>query len=71
MQQQSIHNESDNFEYIYEPTEEDSDMTFDSGKYTKNFDGEKITGNALGFSLNKRTRTDNFGVVLRLRFSRI
>ena len=63
----SIHNESDNFEYIYEPTADNSDMTFDSGRYTKNFDGEKVTGNALGFSLNKRTRTDNFGVVLRLR----
>ena len=63
----SIHNESDNFEYIYEPTADNSDMTFDSGRYTKNFDGEKVTGNALGFSLNKQTRTDNFGVVLRLR----
>jgi len=63
----SIHNESDNFEYTYEPTTDDSDMTFDSGRYTKNFDGEKVTGNALGLSVNKRTRTDNFGVVLRLR----
>ena len=63
----SIHNESDNFEYTYEPTADDSDMTFDSGRYTKNFDGEKVTGNALGLSVNKRTRTDNFGVVLRLR----
>ena len=63
----SIHNESDNFEYVYEPTGNDSEMTFDSGRYTKNFDGEKVTGNALGFSVNKRDRTDNFGLVLRLR----
>ena len=42
-------------------------MTFDNGRYTKNFDGEKVTGNALGFSVNKRDRTDNFGLVLRLR----
>ena len=63
----SIHNESDNFEYVYEPTGNDSDMTFDSGRYTKNFDGEKVTGNALGFSVNKRDRTDNVGLVLRLR----
>ena len=42
-------------------------MTFDSGRYTKNFDGEKVTGNALGFSVNKRDRTDNVGLVLRLR----
>tara|TARA_B100001769_G_scaffold54973_1_gene39845 strand:+ start:164 stop:2389 length:2226 start_codon:yes stop_codon:yes gene_type:complete len=63
----SIHNESDNFEYVYEPTDSDSEMTFDSGRYTKNFDGEKVTGNALGFSVNRRDRTDNFGLVLRLR----
>ena len=63
----SIHNESDNFEYVYEPTGNDSEMTFDSGRYTKNFDGEKVTGNALGFSVNKRDRTDNVGLVLRLR----
>jgi len=63
----SIHNESDNFEYIYEPTADDSEVTFDSGRYTKNFDGEKVTGNALGFAINKRTRTDDFGLVLRLR----
>jgi len=63
----SIHNESDNFEYVYEPTDSDSEMTFDSGRYTKNFDGEKVTGNALGFSINRRDRTDNFGLVLRLR----
>ena len=63
----SIHNESDNFEYVYEPTNSDSEMTFDSGRYTKNFDGEKVTGNALGFSINRRDRTDNFGLVLRLR----
>ena len=63
----SIHNESDNFEYVYEPTANDSEMTFDSGRYTKNFDGEKVTGNALGFSVNRRDRTDNFGLVLRLR----
>ena len=29
--------------------------------------GEKVTGNALGFSVNKRDRTDNVGLVLRLR----
>ena len=63
----SIHNESDNFEYIYEPTADDSEMTFDSGRYTKNFDGEKVTGNAVGFSVNKRDRTDSFGLVVRLR----
>ncbi len=63
----SIHNESDNFEYVYEPNDIDSEMTFDSGRYTKNFDGEKVIGNALGFSINRRDRTDNFGLVLRLR----
>ena len=62
----SIHNESENYEY----EDEEYDFTklfFDNGKYTKAFDGEKITGNALGFSVNKRDRTDNFGLVLRLR----
>ena len=63
----SIHNESENYEYIYEPTDDNSQLTFDSGKYTKDLDGEKVTGNALGFSLNKRTRTESFGIVLRLR----
>lgn len=61
----SVHNESENFEY--NPSEDVNDITFDSGKHTKAFDGEKISGNALGLSLNKRTRTDNFGAVLRLR----
>ena len=62
----SIHNESENYEYedeAYDFTQ----LFFDNGKYTKAFDGEKITGNALGFSVNKRDRTDNFGLVLRLR----
>ena len=62
----SIHNESDNYEYV----DEEADFTqlfFDNGRYTKAFDGEKVTGNALGFGVNKRTRTDNFGFVLRLR----
>ena len=62
----SIHNESDNYEYVDEAYDF-TQLFFDNGRYTKAFDGEKITGNALGFSLNKRTRTDNFGVVLRLR----
>jgi len=62
----SIHNESENYEYedeAYDFTQ----LFFDNGKYTKAFDGEKITGNALGFSVNRRDRTDNFGLVLRLR----
>ena len=62
----SIHNESDNYEYV----DEEADFTqlfFDNGRYTKAFDGEKVTGNALGVGVNKRTRTDNFGFVLRLR----
>jgi len=63
----SVHNESDNFEYIYEPTVNDNNMTFNNGKYTKNFDGERITGNALGFSLNKMNRTDSMGFTVRLR----
>ena len=62
----SIHNESDNYEYVDEAYDF-TQLFFDNGRYTKAFDGEKVTGNALGFSLNKRTRTDNFGVVLRLR----
>ena len=63
----SIHNESDNFEYEYDPSSTDYPSTFDSGKYTKTFDGEKITGNALGFAINYRDRTDDYGIVLRLR----
>ena len=63
----SIHNESDNFEYIYDQSTNDYPSTFDDGKYTKTFDGEKITGNALGFAINYRDRTDDYGVVLRLR----
>ena len=63
----SIHNESDNFEYVYDPSSTDYPSTFDSGKYTKTFDGEKITGNALGFAINYRDRTDDYGIVLRLR----
>ncbi len=62
----SIHNESENYEYedeAYDFTQ----LFFDNGKYTKAFDGEKITGNALGFSVNRRDRTDNFGLVFRLR----
>jgi len=62
----SIHNESENYEYedeAYDFTQ----LFFDNGKYTKAFDGEKITGNALGFSVNRMDRTDNFGLVLRLR----
>ena len=45
----------------------DYPSTFDNGRYTKTFDGEKITGNALGFAINYRDRTDDYGVVLRLR----
>ena len=63
----SIHNESDNFEYIYDPSSTDYPSTFDNGRYTKTFDGEKITGNALGFAINYRDRTDDYGIVLRLR----
>ena len=63
----SIHNESDNFEYLYDPSSTDYPSTFDNGRYTKTFDGEKITGNALGFAINYRDRTDDYGIVLRLR----
>ena len=63
----SIHNESDNFEYVYDPSSTDYPSTFDNGRYTKTFDGEKITGNALGFAINYRDRTDDYGIVLRLR----
>ena len=63
----SIHNESDNLEYIYDSSSNDYPSTFDNGRYTKTFDGEKITGNALGFAINYRDRTDDYGVVLRLR----
>ena len=58
----SIHNESDNLEYM--PGDEEI-QTFD--KYTSAFDGEKITGNALGFSLNRFNRTDSGGLTFRLR----
>jgi hypothetical protein len=63
----SIHNESDNFEYEYDPSSTDYPSTFDNGRYTKTFDGEKITGNAIGFAINYRDRTDDYGIVLRLR----
>ena len=63
----SIHNESDNFEYVYDPSSTDYPSTFDNGRYTKTFDGEKITGTALVFAINYRDRTDDYGIVLRLR----
>ena len=58
----SVHNESDNLEY--NPVDEE-DQTFD--KYTKAFDGEEVTGNAMGFSLSKFDRHDNAGLTVRLR----
>ena len=58
----SIHNESNNGEY---QADENDTLTFD--KYTKAFDGEKVSGNALGFSLSRFNRTDSSGITVRLR----
>ena len=56
----SIHNESDDLQYNPEP-----DLGFD--KYTKAFDGEEITGNAMGFSLSRFDRYNSTGLTARLR----
>ena len=57
----SIHNEPDSLSTIFD----DNPYTFDN--HTAKFDGEEITGNALGFSLSKMTRTDTTGLTVRLR----
>ena len=58
----SVHNESSNLEY--NPDSEELGMLDDR---TSAFDGERISGNALGFSLNKMNRTDSMGFTVRLR----
>ena len=58
----SIHNESDNLEY--NPESEDIAI---SDKYTPAFDGERITGNALGISLSRFDRSNSTGLTARLR----
>jgi len=57
----SIHNEPDSLSTIFD----DNPYTFDN--HTAKFDGEEITGNALGFSLSKMDRTDTTGLTIRLR----
>ena len=57
----SIHNEPDSLSTIFD----DNPYTFDN--HTAKFDGEEITGNALGFSLSKMTRTDITSLTVRLR----
>jgi hypothetical protein len=57
----SIHNEPDSLSTIFD----DNPYTFDN--HTAKFDGEEITGNALGFGLSKMTRTDVTGLTVRLR----
>ncbi len=61
----SIHNESDNLEY--NPDGDEEELTFDNGEYTKAFDGEEVTGNAIGLSLGKFDRNDSSGFTVRLR----
>lgn len=58
----SVHNESSNLEY--NPDSEELGMLDDR---TSAFDGERISGNALGFSLNRMNRTDSMGFTARLR----
>jgi len=60
----SVHNESNNLEY--NPEGEDIALQLIDGN-TMAFDGEKISGNALGFSLHKMDRTDRMGLTVRLR----
>jgi len=60
----SVHNESSNLEY--NPEGEDIALQMIDGNTTA-FDGERISGNALGFSLNRMNRTDRSGITLRLR----
>jgi len=57
----SIHNEPDSLSTIFD----DNPYTFDN--HTAKFDGEEITGNALGFGLSKMTRTDVTSLTVRLR----
>lgn len=60
----SSHEESENGEYA---PEEDEIQTFDNGKYTTEFDGESISGYAIGFNATNRTRTDGKSFTARLR----
>jgi len=60
----SVHNESDNGEY--QPEEDDIPLSADN-TFTTAFDGEKVSGNALGFSLSRFNRTDSSGLTVRLR----
>ena len=60
----SSHEESENGEYT---PEEDEIQTFDNGKYTTEFDGESISGYAIGFNATNRTRTDGKSFTARLR----